>query len=222
MIKFSFGGIVVFLFSLCLPLFTYTYACKLWELFSIIDLTVQREGFFVYAFIFALLFTLFFVSSNNFFSILNHELTHNLWAVLSFSRPTSLQVKAGKGGNFAFSGRKNIFTVLSPYFFPLTTLFLFPLYFVLSPRYLPYYFLVLGLSFGYSVATEVKQAHYAQPDLQVYGLIPSYLFIFFFQIFILGMLLFFVGDGWNGVLEFITEPSKQGYKIFIHFFNDIV
>lgn len=222
MIKFSFGGIAVLLFSLCLPLFTYTYACKLGELFSAINLTILREGYFMYSFVFAFLLTLFFLSANNFFAILNHELTHNLWAVLSFSRPTSLQVKAGKGGNFAFNGRKNIMTVLSPYFFPLTTLFLFPLYFIISPSYTQYYFLALGLSFGYSVATEIKQAHYAQPDLKVYGLLPSYLIIIFFQIFIFGLLLFFVGEGRNGVWEFISAPAKQGYKIIIHFFNDIV
>lgn len=222
MIKFSFGGIAVLLFSLCLPLFTYTYACKLGELFSAINLTVLREGYFMYSFVFAFLLTLFFLSANNFFAILNHELTHNLWAVLSFSRPTSLQVKAGKSGNFAFNGRKNIMTVLSPYFFPLTTLFLFPLYFIISPSYTQYYFLALGLSFGYSVATEIKQAHYAQPDLKVYGLLPSYLIIIFFQIFIFGLLLFFVGEGRNGVWEFISEPAKQGCEIIIHFFNDIV
>lgn len=221
MIKFSVGGIAVLLLSLCLPLFTYTYASKLWELFSVINLTVQREGYFTYAFAFALIVTLIFISANSFLSILNHELTHNLWAVLSFSRPTSLQVKAGKGGNFAFNGRKNIMTVLSPYFFPLTTLFIFPLYFIISPSYLQYYFLVLGLSFGYSVATEIKQAHYAQPDLRIYGWLPSYLIILFFQVFIAGLLLFFVGGGKSGVIEFITEPAKEGCKIILHFFHKI-
>lgn len=222
MIKFSVGGIAVLLFSLFLPLFAYTYAAKLWELFSVIDLTVPREGYFTYALAFSFVFTLIFFSANSFMSILNHELTHNLWALLSFSRPKSLQVKAGRGGNFAFDGRKNIMTVLSPYFFPLTTLFIFPLYFIISPNYLHYYFLVLGLSFGYSMATEIKQAHYSQSDLRVYGLVPSYLIIIFFQVFILGLLLFFVAGGKNAVLEFITEPAKQGYKIISHFLLNIV
>ncbi|MEG1554073.1 MAG: hypothetical protein RR363_03525 [Rikenellaceae bacterium] len=216
MIKLSFGGILVLILSLCLPLFIYTYSLGLWELFCLIDLSNIREASFAYSFVTASLLTFIFLSSDSFFSILNHELTHNLWAVFSFSRPTSLEVKAGKGGNFAFKGRKNIMTVLSPYFFPLITLFLFPLYFIISNNYVQYYFIALGLSFGYSFATEIKQAHFSQPDLRVYGLLPSYLIILFFQVFIFGLLLSFVCD--SGVLSFIIDPCKKAHEIILSFF----
>lgn len=219
--RLSLGGIVVLLFSLCLPLFTYTYTCRLWSVIGTINLNSQQEGYFVYSFVVALVVSLIFISANSFAAILNHELTHNIWALLSFSRPTSLQVKAGKGGSFVFSGRKNIMTVLSPYFFPLFTFFIFPLYFIISSRYLPYYFIVLGLSFGYSVAMEIKQSHYLQPDFRIYGVVPSYLIIIFFQIFILGLLTCFVVDGVGGVGNFVVEPTKDAYIILRSVFKRI-
>lgn len=207
--KITFGKVAVIVLSVLILPFICAYAKVLWGLLDAINLGSPYSSAFVWSFLAMAFITLFFISSHNFFTILNHELTHNLWAVLSFSKPKTLQVRDGKGGNFAFSGRKNIMTVLSPYFFPLITAFIFPLYFIINGRFMPYYFAVLGLSFGFSLVTELKQIHLGQPDLRIYGLVPSFIMIIFFQIIIIGFFAAFLSGRMDGVGNFFVSGFNE-------------
>ncbi len=207
--KITIGKITVIILSVLMLPFIAAYAKTLWAYLAGINLGSTYSSAFVWSFAAMAFVTLFFISPHNFFSILNHELTHNFWAVLSFSKPKTLQVREGKGGNFAFSGRKNIMTVLSPYFFPLITAFLFPLYFIINGKFMPYYFAVLGLSLGFSFVTELKQIHLGQPDLRIYGLVPSFIVIIFFQIIVIGFFAAFLTARMDGVGSFFTSGFNE-------------
>ena len=62
--------------------------------------------------------------------ILAHELTHALWASLMGARVTSLKV--GKSGGSVTLSKSNFFITLAPYFFPLYTMLVIVVYYLLS------------------------------------------------------------------------------------------
>ncbi|MBE9488458.1 MAG: hypothetical protein IMY73_04665 [Bacteroidetes bacterium] len=220
--KFTLGGVLALLFSLCLPIFIYTYSIELWRSFALTNFSSPLTISFVSSFLTMCFVGFIFFPVNSYFSILNHELTHNLWAVLTFSRPTSLEVKDGKGGNFSFKGRKNIMTVLSPYFFPLSTMIIFPLFFVISSKFLIYYFILLGASFGYSFAMEIKQINLSQTDLRVYGLVPSLIIITFFHIIILSFIFIFVQSRFDGVSLFFQHGFSEAISIIKSIWSKLI
>ena len=56
--------------------------------------------------------------SGSFLSILEHELTHMVFAILTFHSPHDINVQRGVGGNFIYTGHGNWLIYIAPYFFP--------------------------------------------------------------------------------------------------------
>ena len=66
----------------------------------------------------AVLFLFMPMLAGSFFAIMEHELTHMLFAVLTFHKPRGLDVNQDVGGSFSFEGKGNWLIALAPYFFP--------------------------------------------------------------------------------------------------------
>lgn len=180
------------IFKLICPILLYAFAREFWETIQMISFADWYQKLFFIALGGGFILTTILVKAHGYLAILTHELTHNLLGIMSFNKPVALNVQANMGGVFVFNGKHNIMSVLSPYFFPIITLFVFPIYFILASAGADVYFVLLGISLGYSFSISIRQAHPNQPDLQVYGVKWSYLIILFFYILIYGLLISFV------------------------------
>ena len=113
--------------------------------------------------------------------VLGHELTHALWGLLFFARPSDLTVGAS-GGSVKLS-KTNLLITLAPYFFPfytfvvivcalVTAAFLRPL------PCLPLWLFLIGFTWAFHVLFTLETLGQRQPDVKAYGRIFSWAFIF--------------------------------------------
>lgn len=113
--------------------------------------------------------------------VLGHELTHALWGLLFFARPSDLTVGAS-GGSVKLS-KTNLLITLAPYFFPfytfvvivcalVTAAFLRPL------PCLPLWLFLIGFTWAFHVLFTLETLGRRQPDVKAYGRIFSWTFIF--------------------------------------------
>ena len=113
--------------------------------------------------------------------VLGHELTHALWGLVFFARPSDLKIGAD-GGSVRLS-KTNMLITLAPYFFPfytfvvivcalVTAAFLRPL------PCLPLWLFLIGFTWAFHVLFTVETLGTRQPDVKAYGRIFSWTFIF--------------------------------------------
>lgn len=113
--------------------------------------------------------------------VLGHELTHALWGLLFFARPSDLTVGAA-GGSVKLS-KTNLLIALAPYFFPfytfvvivcalVTAAFLRPL------PCLPLWLFLVGFTWAFHVLFTLETLGQRQPDVKAYGRVFSWTFIF--------------------------------------------
>ena len=113
----------------------------------------------------------------NFVDTMEHELTHSLFGYLTFSPPLSLLATLESGGEVKLK-RKNVFIVLSPYFFPLWGSIALVTGLIIKEPFQPFWniasFILLG-NFCYRICLEFR---WHQTDLTIYGRFFSLCFIF--------------------------------------------
>jgi hypothetical protein len=117
--------------------------------------------------------------------VVAHELTHALWGLLCGARVSNLRV-SGSGGSVQVS-KTNVVITLAPYFFPLYTILVILVRFILGcvvhpvPYPMLWLFLV-GLTWGFHVTFTVQSLLISQPDIQEYGRLFSYALIYLFNL----------------------------------------
>ena len=113
--------------------------------------------------------------------VLGHELTHALWGLVFFARPSDLKIGAD-GGSVRLS-KTNMLITLAPYFFPfytfvvivcalVTAAFLRPL------PCLPLWLFLIGFTWAFHVLFTIETLGTRQPDVKTYGRVFSWTFIF--------------------------------------------
>mgnify|MGYP006135399681 FL=1 len=103
---------------------------SLYNILIDISSNLNTHFFFLAESLFSLVFLLLFKRILNFFTTFEHELTHNIWAMLFFRKPMGFHVNNDGSGLFEYEpgGRfSNKFILLSPYYFP-TACFLWLLF----------------------------------------------------------------------------------------------
>jgi len=158
-----------------------------------------------------LLFSLIFIKQSSFIAILKHELCHNLFALLTFRKPTGLHVTAGKGGEFQHKGKRNFLIILVPYFFPLFSSVMM-LISLLDIRSRGLFFGLLGATVGFDLTTSLKDMHLKQPDLREYGLFFSWCFILLAVLIFYGMLAAYATGGYNAAGHYFIEGFARAWK----------
>ena len=113
--------------------------------------------------------------------VLGHELTHALWGLLFFARPSKLRVR--KNGGSVNLTKTNFLITLSPYFFPFYTFVLIVLAaltkLAVTPLPLvPLWLFLLGMSWAFHVLFTFDSLSCFQPDIAEYGRVLSWAFIF--------------------------------------------
>lgn len=150
--------------------------------------------------------------SGSFLAILEHELTHMLFAIFTFHKPVGLDVHQDKGGSFMFRGPGNWLIAIGPYFFPLfpAIVMLASLVYALMGEALPpVYWSVFGVMVGYHLAVTILQIHAKQTDFKKAGYVFTILFLPGANMLVYGILLAYACLGWKGLPTYVDVLFYQ-------------
>jgi hypothetical protein len=190
------------------------------------SITVQMlwvTGGFV---LFLLVFTFFGAPVKSY--ILEHELSHVVFALLSGIRVRSISVKSSNA--YVRTDRINIFIALAPYSLPLYTVILVALYRLLhsitaSPVLVQPFHLLFGITLSFHFVATIHYIQLEQPDLQRYGYFASLVIIATWSLIILSAIfrLIFMDIQLAVFLEKSLRDTYQWYNgavtLLIRFFT---
>lgn len=139
--------------------------------------------------------------------IINHELTHALFAILTLHPAGKLEANEKTGGSITITGGGNWLITIAPYFFPTFAcgLMIFVhIYTQHNPITIP---LLVGLGFalGYHVMTVIQETHPNQSDLHRVGFPFAFLFIPTANLLFIGGILAFADRGGQGIGLFLKS-----------------
>ena len=148
--------------------------------------------------------------------IISHELTHVLFALLTFHSVGRVRLNPDdSGGSMVLKGRGNWLITLAPYFFPLFAFF----YMLIMPwllRSTGEHWLVYAI-FGYFVAyywaTVLSQVHVKQTDIIKEGYLFSTILIIAGNLYVTGLLFAFNGHLWAGLIKYSDKVWQHWLKV---------
>lgn len=150
--------------------------------------------------------------AGSFLAIAEHELTHMLFAVLTFHKPKGLDINQDVGGSFSFIGEGNWLIALAPYFFPTFTVVIMlgtPIYLMFYPTLPSFYLMLLGVFIGYHFISTLLSIHPKQTDFQVAGYFFTIFFLPGINLIVYGLLFCFAVKGSNGVSLYLNTLFHQ-------------
>ncbi|MBQ9738161.1 MAG: M50 family metallopeptidase [Alphaproteobacteria bacterium] len=162
----------------------------------VLPFVVTSVGFFMLPFL-----------SGSFLAIMEHELTHMLFAILTGHKPVDLEVNQNKGGYLSFQGEGNWLIALAPYFFPTFAfvVMLASLVYMGLDKPLPdLYWAVFGVMCGYHLASTILEIHPKQTDFKAAGYIFTMAFLPGINLIVYGVLLSYACAGWSGIPSFLS------------------
>ena len=117
--------------------------------------------------------------------VLGHELTHAVWGIAFGAKVSNLRVGVS-GGSVSLS-KSNVWITLAPYFFPFWTILVVAAALLtrcfVSPLPWPCAWLfAVGFTWCFHVCFTIRSLMQAQPDVQEYGHLFSYVLIWIFNV----------------------------------------
>lgn len=202
--------ILLILFILLIPVFGWSFFQTVLEL----DFTNKVVlGFFGALVAAAVLHMLKARRKPSFFATFEHELTHNIWALVTFNKPAGFHINDDGSGEFQYYGKSNFLQMLGPYVTLTITYLLLPIYFVLDRRFDLYFFIALGLATGYHTASTWNETGFHQSDIQRQGYFFSVVFIILGNLFSYGLVLAFLAARGPGMKGFLTEGFLKAWEL---------
>ena len=182
--------------------FAIGYAIAFFHIAKDFNIQEMSEQFFLIGFAVFIPFWYLWLRRNGFYSTFEHEFTHLIVGLMFFKKPAGFTATANKGGVTAMYGGNFIIT-LAPYFLPTFVYLILPMYLVIDARFIKYYFAVLGFLTSYHVLSTLQEFGFHQTDITKSGKTFSCIFLTFANIFIYGILLAFVINGFANSWIFI-------------------
>lgn len=152
--------------------------------------------------------------------VLGHELTHALWGLMFFAKPSKLKV--GKNGGSVRLTKVNLLITLSPYFFPFYTFAviaaaLATACFVRPLPCLPLWMFFIGFTWAFHVLFTLQTLTVRQPDIVQYGRLFSWTFIYIANIMLVLVWLccttrLTLHELWG----FLVHRTAEAYAACIH------
>ncbi len=137
--------------------------------------------------------------------VLAHEMTHALFAFLTFHKVKGISINPDdSGGNMSFEGEGNWLIIIAPYFFPffpLLAMISISVYTCFAPMNILLNF-VMGFVIGYHVDVVCSQIHEKQTDLPKVGYKFCAVFLLPANLWMIGSLLAFNSYGWSAVVKY--------------------
>jgi hypothetical protein len=169
-------------------------------LYQGLSLTVL-EWFFIPLLFTIVLWLLIPGISGSFLAILEHEVTHMIFAILTFHSPQDINIQRGVGGNFIFKGQGNWLIYLAPYFFPTSAslIILGGLVYTFANQIPPdFYWLAFGIMTGFHLISTLDELHVGQTDFHAAGRFFSILFLPGANLIVYGLLFSYACYGFQG------------------------
>lgn len=176
-----------------------------------LPVTMFLSGFVLYSIVW---WWIFRRSRFAFILTLEHELTHALFAILTFHRVVGLRATAFRGGHVRFVGEGNWLITVAPYFFPTLSLFFLAVASALPSTVVGVINFVVGGSFAYHMTSTLRETHPGQTDLQQAGVVFCLCFLPAANVVTFGAVLGFVYDGWPGTAQFVVAIWQSSWDIF--------
>jgi len=166
--------------------------------------------------LFLVLFMLFGAPVKSY--ILEHELSHIVFALLSGIRIRSVSVKSNNA--YVRTDRINIFIVLAPYSLPLYTVILVALFrlithFTASTVLAALFYLLFGATLSFHFVATIHYIQLEQPDMRRYGYFSSLVFIAIWSILILTVILRFMFIDIQLACYF-QRTLRETYLLYLH------
>lgn len=153
--------------------------------------------------------------------VLGHELTHALWGLLFGAMPSRIRVGAN-GGSVNLT-KSNILITLAPYFFPF---YVFLIAMVAVPvalfakrlMYLPVWMFLVGFAWAFHIAFTVSVLAQRQSDVQTYGRVFSWVFIFLANVAIVLLALVAMTPlAFSALAEILANSIAAAYRAVFSF-----
>ncbi|MCX6244955.1 MAG: M50 family metallopeptidase [Bacteroidetes bacterium] len=164
-------------------------------------------------------------------STFEHELTHALVALLFFRRIHKFTVTWKKGGQVQYSGNfggefGNLLIGMAPYYLPTFSLAAVLVRPFLPATWFPWFDGIIGFTFAYhlfSTAEETKQSWTKQSftaagdrqptksDIGKVGYIFAFLIIAGLGLFLLGIVVRMIGQGYSGLWPFLKQVARVSW-----------
>jgi len=166
--------------------------------------------------LFLLLFMLFGAPVKSY--ILEHELSHIVFALLSGIRIRTVSVKSSNA--YVRTDRINIFIALAPYSLPLYTVILVALFrlithFTASTVLAAPFYLLFGTTLSFHFLATIHYVQLEQPDMRRYGYFSSLVFIATWSILILTVILRFMFIDIQLACYF-QRTLRETYLLYLH------
>ena len=159
-------------------------------------------GFVLYLIGWWILFKRVFMGS--WFSTLEHELTHGLFAILTLHKVLEIKSSYVSGGHIKYQGGGNWLITISPYFFPTLSYLLMGILFIADLGDHPWWNLSLGVSVAYHLTSTWRETHVGQPDLKDVGFVYAWLFLIPANLISYATILAFILGGTTQVYESLS------------------
>ncbi|MCK5219140.1 hypothetical protein KAR10_06450 [bacterium] len=134
-----------------------------------------------------------------FIHVMGHELTHALWAVILGGKIKSLLVSR-EGGQVTLS-KTNFFIALAPYFFPIYTFLILPIYLITASKFHSIPAFLIGFTLALHLALTLHSLHDRQSDIWEIGLFFSMAFIYLMNLIVIVIIISVISP------EVITLPE---------------
>ena len=192
-------------------------------LYEIIEIIYHQQTFYKYLFIgigtyFTLWIIIFNNDNGNWFLTIEHELTHTLFALLTFHKIVDFKATDSLGGHMQFSGigGGNWLITIAPYFFPTFSMIIIGFIYLSQSQYYPILIALLGYSIVYHMHSTYIETSSQQPDIQEVGLIFSFLFLPAANLFALIGILAAIP---NDQVDFMRISEHLYHYGTLHFLN---
>ncbi len=153
-----------------------------------------------------------------FWSTLEHELTHALFAWATFHRVVGFSATVRSGGHIRYTGRGNWLIAIAPYFFPTVSLIWIAILTWVPGHHLELGGIVLGATVAYHVWSTWSETHRHQSDLREVGWLFSIVFLVAANAFVLGLLIAYACGqrSLTAHLEHVRGPSAAFFHWLLH------
>lgn len=138
----------------------------------------------------------------SFLPTLEHELTHALFALLTFHPITAVKATWSGDGVMRYVGEGNWLITIAPYFFPTLSALLMLVFWVLPESWRPGASGLLGVTVAYHFISTWRETHMDQPDLRKVRLPFAILLLPSANLACLGAVLAFAHGGGQGLAAF--------------------
>ena len=155
------------------------------------------------------------------FQVFSHELTHVIFSILTFNKIHGFKATSHRGGYIEYQGRTNMLIILSPYCIPIFTLLLTIIAAIFGVRQNQYMIGAIGFTYMFHLHTFLVQTKGHQPDLRIYGRIPSYIFILLINLVMTGMIIGSITDGLMAFRNFSVSAWNYTYTTIVHVWGTV-